>query len=167
MATPYLGEIRLFSFNFAPTGWALCNGTLLPIAQNTALFSLLGTIYGGNGTTTFALPNLQGRVPVHFDNVTIFQGQIGGASGVALTSSQMPSHAHPMYADSDIGTTNSPNGAVLAAAGRGGPNVWALPASLVAMAATSVTGGQPHENRQPTLTLNYCIALAGVFPSRV
>jgi microcystin-dependent protein len=166
LATPYLGEIRIFSFGFPPNGWALCDGQLLPIVQNTALFSLLGTIYGGNGINSFALPNLQGRVPLHFNNTTILQGQTGGSPTVTLNTTQMPAHAHPMLASVDIGTTNVPDGNVLAARGRGGPNIWAPATPLVAMGSTDSVGGLPHDNKQPTLTLNFCIALAGIFPSR-
>ena len=167
MATPYLSEIKIFGFNFAPKGWALCNGQLLPINQNQALFSLIGTTYGGNGTTNFALPNLQGRVPLHMGSgFTI--GQVGGEEIHTLLSTEMASHTHAMEGVSGSASTTSPVGNVLARAPgvdaygpSGGGSVALNPGAL-----TTVGGGQPHENRQPYLTLNVCIALQGIFPSR-
>ena len=167
MATPYLSEIKIFSFNFAPRGWAFCNGQLLPINQNQALFSLLGTTYGGNGVTTFALPNLQGRVPLHVGS-GFSLGQVGGEEAHTLLSTEMASHTHVMEGSSATASTTSPVGNVLASgagvapyAASGGGNVGLNPGAL-----TTVGGGQPHENRQPYLTLNVCIALQGIFPSR-
>ncbi len=166
MAEPFLSEIRIFSFNFAPKGWAQCNGQLLPINQNQALFSLLGVTYGGNGQTTFALPNLRGQVPIH-DGGGFTLGQTGGSASVTLTQQSMPQHLH-----FGQGTTNSsgnvatPGNALLAS---GGVTVYSPPSSLVALDPTSVTnvgGSQAHENRQPYLVLNFCIALQGIFPSQ-
>lgn len=168
MSDPFLGEIKIVSFGFAPRGWALCNGQLLPIAQNQALFALLGTMYGGNGITTFALPNLQGRAPVHVGNGHA-QGEAGGEVAHTLTAAEIPLHNHPA-ASRDFATTNDPEGKVLAAkAGRFGANIYAPTAPLVPLHPNSVvpTGGsQAHDNMQPYLTLNFVIALQGIFPSR-
>jgi microcystin-dependent protein len=168
MSTPYLAEIRITSFEFAPEGWALCNGQLLPIVQNTALFSLLGTTYGGNGTTTFALPDLRGRAPLHFSG-THPLGQAGGEESHALTAGEMPAHVHALRASSKAAASSSPNGGVLAAIGRGGMPAYAGATSLVPLnpAAIDASGdGQPHENRPPFLAVNFVIALQGIFPSR-
>lgn len=177
---PFLGEIRLFGFNFAPRGWALCNGQTLSIAQNTALFSLLGTQYGGNGQTTFALPNLQGRVAIHqgqgpgLSPRTI--GEVAGTETVTLISSQIPPHTHPLLASAAAAATNAPaNNALAASAGSledGTPtiaNVYAAAAPNTALNPASIgpnNGGQPFGIMQPYLVMNYCIALEGVFPSR-
>ncbi|HWQ33418.1 MAG TPA: tail fiber protein [Blastocatellia bacterium] len=164
MSEPFLAEIRLFTFNFPPKGWALCNGQLLPINQNQALFSLLGTTYGGDGRVNFALPNLRGRVPIHRGNGHTL-GEAAGSSAVTLTASQMPQHAHLVRASSSNGNTNNPSGTMLARAlnaYRDADNLTSLsPGSI-----SNVGGSQPHENRQPFLTLNFCIALQGIFPSR-
>jgi microcystin-dependent protein len=166
VAQPFIGQIMLFGGNFAPSGWALCNGQLLSIQQNTALFSILGTTYGGNGQTNFALPDLRGRVPMHFgqgpglSNFT--EGQVGGAETVTLTQLQMPTHTHPLNATDADQTTNRPNNAVFA---RGG--FYAGTGDGTQMAPLPTAGGsQPHENHQPFLVMNYCIALLGIFPSR-
>ena len=167
MAEPFLGEIRMFSFNFAPKGWALCNGQLLPINQNQALFSLLGTTYGGNGATSFGLPDLQGRVPVHPGSDVVL-GQKAGNEAVTLIASQLPAHNHPVRASSDVANAISAAGAVLAGKPRGGVDVYANPSNLVPLAAGSVgnTGSsQPHPNIQPSLVISFCIALQGIFPS--
>lgn len=172
MSTPYLSEIRVVSFNFPPRGWALCNGQILPINQNQALFSLLGTTYGGEGRVNFALPNLQGSVPLHVGSgggSSYVLGQTGGEALHTLTIAEMVSHTHLVTATSDAATTASPAGATLAAAGNTVGSVYApgpantplAPASLV-----NAGGSQPHENRQPYLTLNFIIALQGIFPSR-
>ncbi len=166
MAEPFLGSILLFGGNFAPQGWAMCDGQILPINQNTALFSLLGTTYGGNGVTTFALPDLRGRVPIGFGTGTglsaYSEGQTGGVESVTLTSGQMPAHQHLQPASNGDEGTNRPNGAVPA---RGG--VYATSSDGSSFAPTSSVGaGQAHENRQPFLALNYIIALQGIFPSR-
>ena len=166
MSEPFIGSIILFAGNFAPRGWAFCNGQLLPIAQNTALFSILGTTYGGNGQTTFALPDLRGRVPLHpgtgpgLSQYTL--GQSAGAETITLTSSEMPAHTHVQPASNGDQTTNRPNAAVPA---RGG--VYAGTTDGSALDPTSPAGGsQPHSNLQPYLAVNYIIALEGIFPSR-
>jgi microcystin-dependent protein len=166
MSNPFIGEIRCFGFNFAPNGWAMCNGQLMDIATNTALFSLLGTLYGGDGQTTFALPNLQGKVAMHFGanggNPNHFQGETGGEDTHTLLTTQIPAHNHGIGGGADQ-DTNRPSGAVAA---RGG--VYAKTrAPLHDMAPTDTIGGsQPHNNLQPYLVLNYCISLFGIFPSR-
>ncbi len=164
MAEPYLSEIRLFSFNFPPRGWALCNGQLLPIAQNQALFSLLGTMYGGDGRTTFGLPDLRGRTPIHVGDGFI-QGQNGGQEAHTLTQGEMPAHNHGVMSSPTNGDVPSPAGALLGAASnvyRGFDNLTTLhPATI-----TNVGGSQAHENRQPFTVINLCIALQGIFPSR-
>jgi microcystin-dependent protein len=177
MSESYLSEIRIFSFGFAPKGWALCNGQLLPINQNQALFSLLGTTYGGDGRTNFALPNLQGRVPIHFDGSHLL-GQVGGATAVTLNHGTMAAHSHPMQADSTTsGTAQTPTTASVLgiSAGRGNPaadfnvsiyNSAGPGAALASQVIGNIGGGQPHINQQPYLTLNFSIALQGVFPSR-
>jgi microcystin-dependent protein len=161
-----MGELRIMSFNFAPKGWAQCNGQFLPINQNQALFSLLGTQYGGNGQTTFALPDLRGRVPFHrvagLDNV----GQAGGEESHALSQNAMPVHMHAVNATNTAGDQVSPAGLVPA---NPGVNGYAAPGALVPLSPLTIgnTGGsQPHENRSPYLALNVCIALTGIFPSR-
>ena len=168
MATPFIGELKLAGFNFAPRGWAFCNGQLLPIAQNTALFALLGTNYGGNGQTTFALPDLRGRTPVHIgSNVNL--GEQGGVESVTLTVAQLPAHGHTLAGSSDLANASAPGGALPAAKPRGGINRYAPAGSDTVMAPGSVAaagGGQPHNNMQPYLVLSWLIALEGVFPSR-
>ena len=162
---PFLGEIRVFSFNFAPRGWAFCNGQTLPINQNQALFALMGTMYGGNGVTTFNLPNLQSKVPIHV-GAGHTQGEVGGQHAHTLTMQEMPRHTHVLQASSATGNSPTVSGNVYAA------NASALyhpPTSLTPMGSTSVTTvgqGQSHINDQPYLVLNFCIALVGVFPSR-
>lgn len=163
MAEPFLAEIRIFSFNFPPRGWAMCNGQLLPINQNQALFSLLGTTYGGNGTTTFALPNLQGRTPLHTGNGIVL-GQVGGETAHTLIASEMPAHTHVATGSSTPANLGDPTGNLWAtgnAAYNPSPNTTMNPASV-----TNVGGNQPHENQSPYLTLNICIALQGIYPSR-
>ena len=168
MSEPFLGEIRIFGFNFAPRGWAFCNGQLLSISQNTALFSLLGTTYGGNGQTTFALPNLQSRAPVHFGQgaglSSYTLGQAAGEESVTLTSNQLAAHSHAVNATNGASDSNRPanrfpaSGGAYAAAGDGttmNPGVGA-----------AAGGSQPHSNLPPYLALNFCIALVGIFPSR-
>jgi microcystin-dependent protein len=178
MSQPYLGEIRCFGFNFAPRGWAFCNGQNLAIAQNTALFSLLGTTYGGNGQTTFALPNLQGRAPMHWGSPSGLSptvlGQEQGTTSVTLISTQMPVHTHSVNSTvvapgGLLEHTASPSGTAFV--GPSNPDaIYKTLATINAQfspSAISVTGGsQPHENMQPYLALNFCIALEGVFPSR-
>lgn len=168
MSTPYLAEIRLTSFAFAPKGWALCNGQLLSISQNTALFSLLGTTYGGDGRSNFALPNLQARMPMHFSG-THPLGQAGGEATHTLVPAEMPAHAHALRASSKPAASSSPSGGVLAQPARAGTPAYAAAASLVPLNPAAITasgGGQPHENMPPFLAMNFIIALQGIFPSR-
>jgi microcystin-dependent protein len=163
---PFLGELRIMSFNYAPSGWAMCNGQQLPINQNQALFSLLGTTYGGNGQTTFALPNLRGRVPIHMGNGHT-QGESAGQEAHTVTLSEMPQHIHFANASTN-NAVNTPTGTSVLA--RSNPQqAYGAPSSLQLMAPQSIGnagGSQAHENRQPYLGLNVCIALQGIFPSR-
>jgi microcystin-dependent protein len=165
MSVPFLTEIKIFSFGFAPKGWALCNGQLLPINQNQATFSLLGTTYGGDGRVTFGLPNLQTRVPMHIGNGHV-QGELGGDVTRTISIPEMPTHLHTWAATSSVANAPGPTGNLLGAAQEynGTPN------NLVAMSypglLSNVGGSQPHENMQPYLTLNFCIALQGIFPSQ-
>ena len=172
MADPFMSEIRIFSFNFAPKGWALCNGQLLPINQNQALFSLLGTTYGGNGQTNFALPDLRSRVPFHFDGSGFVLGQVGGEENHTLTIAEIPTHTHTLTPalNALVGANNNatqlnPVGNFWANSGKA---VYTTAAANGAMGAATVssTGAQPHNNMSPFLTLNFCIALLGIFPSR-
>jgi len=165
MGTPYLSEVKIVSFNFPPKGWAACNGQFLPINQNQALFSLLGTTYGGNGQTTFALPDLRGRTPIHVGK-GFTQGQAGGTEAVTLNTSQMPQHMHLLNVQPKSGTATTGSGNFLA---NGGSDLFTAPAAFEAMnpGAVSNTGGsQAHTNLQPFLVLNCVIALVGVFPSQ-
>lgn len=179
MSEPFLSEIRAVSFNFAPKGWALCNGQLLPINQNQALFALLGTTYGGNGQTNFALPNLQGRTPIHVGNGHTL-GESAGSTAVTLTQAQLPQHTHFPSASNAIGNNNIPSsGRVLAQAvavqqdqSQVAVNMYArsdinpLDKALNPGAISNTGGSQPHNNMMPYLTLNYVIALQGIFPSQ-
>jgi microcystin-dependent protein len=164
MGTPYLSEIRIVSFNFAPRGWALCNGQTLPIAQNQALFSLMGTTYGGNGTTTFQLPNLQARMPVHQGNGFV-QGNAAGESSHTLTVPEMPAHNHPAQGVSTTASSNSATGNTWGASVQN-PYSTSANTSLSPAALGSAGGSQPHNNMPPYLTFNFVIALQGIFPSR-
>jgi microcystin-dependent protein len=175
MSAPFLAEVRIFAGNFAPRGWAFCNGQLLAISQNTALFSLVGTFYGGNGTTNFALPNLQGLAPMgNGQGPGLSQrtlGETGGEAAVTLLQSEMPSHTHSAKCDSAVGTLPGPTGNVWAAStgGRGRPTPYAAATSGAAMSAAAIgpTGtSQPHNNMSPYLVLNFIIALQGIFPAR-
>ena len=162
---PFLGEIRIVSFNFPPRGWAFCNGQFLPINQNQPLFSLLGTMYGGNGQTTFALPNLQGRVPLHFGS-GFNQGTQLGTDAHTISSAEMPIHLHQWNALLEDGDSTAPAGRHFA---KSLNNLYAAPSAFVAMAPETITnvgGSQAHENRQPYIKLNFCIALQGIFPAR-
>lgn len=165
MSEPFLAEVKICGFAFPPKGWALCNGQILPINQNQALFSLLGTTYGGDGRVTFALPDLRARTPVHFgDGVQL--GESGGAHAVTLTEAQLATHGH-LRATSNQATSITPVGNVLANAARRGVAAFADPANTAVMiGAQSVGGGQPHTNDQPSLVLSFVIALQGIFPSR-
>lgn len=173
MADPFVAEIRIFPFNFAPKGWAMCNGQILPISQNTALFSLLGTTYGGDGKSTFALPNLEGNAPMHAGQGSGLSvrdlGEVGGVETVSLLVSEIPLHTHSLNANDFTGDKTVPSPTTSLAASQGG-NLYATGSpSLVQMAfqaAPPAGGGLPHNNMQPYLTLNFCIALQGVFPPR-
>ncbi len=163
MAEPFLSEIRLMSFVFAPKGWALCNGQLLPINQNQALFSLLGTTFGGDGRVNFALPDLRGRVPIHVGSSHSL-GERGGEQAHTLSIAELPTHTHVVNATSAAATTNVATGAYLGVAN----NAYGPPTNLTALAASevgNVGGSQAHLNMQPFLTLSFCIALQGIFPS--
>ncbi|PIG96203.1 phage tail protein [Deinococcus sp. UR1] len=165
MAEPFLAEIRPVSFNFAPRGWALCNGQLLPINQNQALFSLLGTTYGGNGQTTFALPNLQSRVPVHTGSTNPL-GAVRGTENHTLIVSELPRHTHALAASTSGGASVTPAASLLASPQ--GPLYAPGPPDVTLTAASvTVTGGnQSHNNLPPYLVINYIIALTGIYPSR-
>jgi microcystin-dependent protein len=173
MANPFLGEIRAFPFNFPPKGWAFCDGQLMPISQYTALFSLLGTQFGGDGKSTFALPNLQGNVPLDFGQgpgLTFYNmGDSGGAPSITLLTSEMPAHGHNAHCNSAAGNKTKPNGSYWAKDAAGILSEYA-PApdgnQMNPQAIGSVGGNQPHNNMQPYLVLNFCIALQGIFPPR-
>lgn len=163
MAEPFLSEIRLMSFVFAPKGWALCNGQLLPINQNQGLFSLLGTTFGGDGRVNFALPDLRGRVPIHVGSAHTL-GERGGEQAHTLSIAELPTHTHVVNATSAAATTNVATGAYLGVVN----NAYGPPTNLTALAASevgNVGGSQAHLNMQPFLTLSFCIALQGIFPS--
>ena len=171
MGTPFLGEIKIVSFGFAPKGWAQCNGQLMPINQNQALFSLLGTNFGGDGRTTFGLPNLQGRAPLHPGAGHVL-GEVGGEYAHTLTTSEMTEHTHTVVADNTTANTtdgNLPLPPTRKVSGSAGGDLWGPPAALQAMnpgAVSMVGGSQPHDNKMPYLTLLFVIALLGIFPSR-
>lgn len=168
MSEPFLAEIRMVGFNFAPQGWAFCDGQLLPINQNQSLFSLLGTTYGGDGMTNFALPDLRGRTPIHrgaSNGPYHAIGESAGAESHSLGTDEMPQHSHAVRGSSGGADTPIPQDNVLAAAA----NLYAEPADLTELRAGSITefgGGQAHDNVQPYLALRFCIALQGIFPSR-
>ena len=164
MSQPYVGEIRIFAGNFAPAGWMLCQGQLLPISEYETLFNLIGTTYGGDGQSTFALPNLSGRVPIHMGNGFV-TGQMAGEETVTLTVQQIPTHNHVPRADSNGGTQTGPGGGVWAAS-TNSPYAAPPTASQMAADATQATGGsQPHDNMIPFLAINFIISLFGIFPS--
>lgn len=167
MSEPYLGEIKLFSFPFAPRGYAFCNGQLMAINQNQALFSLLGVVYGGDGTTTFALPNMQGRTPMHVGSTP--QGTMDGQGGVTLTVQTMPVHTHLVSGTSATATKRPPTGHIFANDTSSDTDFFTAPANLVPLSSQSISpsgGTTPHENMQPYIVLNFCIAISGIFPSR-
>jgi microcystin-dependent protein len=173
LANPFLGEIRIFAFNFAPTGWAQCNGQLLSISQNTALFSLLGTYYGGDGKTNFALPEFRGRVPINMGQKPGFSlydiGEAGGTENVALNLAELPAHTHLVQANSSSpGGTDDPNGAFPANTAAANGNNFSNNSNenMSPQMVLPSGGGSPHANIQPTLALNFCIAEQGVFPPR-
>jgi microcystin-dependent protein len=164
MAEPFLGEVKVISWNYAPKGWAFCNGQLLPINQNQALFAILGTTYGGNGQTTFALPNLQGRAPVYVGN-GISLGETAGETAHTLTIPELPAHTHAAVGSSAIGTLSTAAGNVW---GSNSANPYSFAANALMNPAGILAqgGGQPHDNMSPYLVLNFIIALQGIFPSR-
>ncbi len=173
MASPYLGQININAFAFPPRGWALCNGQLMAINQNQALFSLLGTFYGGNGIQTFALPDLRSRAPVHFGTqggASMVQGERGGAESVTLNSTQLPTHQHSLNAVTDLANANSPGLALPAARGRGGLAIYGpsgnADAAMNPASVQPIGGNQAHDNMQPFAVVSFCIALQGIFPSR-
>jgi microcystin-dependent protein len=168
---PFVAEIRIFGFNFAPKGWAFCDGQILPLSQNTALFSLLGTTYGGDGRSNFALPDLRGRSPMFYGQGAGLSlhdiGETGGDEAVTLLESEIPSHSHNVMASTQLATENKPGSQNWAMGD--GINLYAAASSLVAMSNQTPSlsgGGQPHNNMQPYLTLEFCIALQGVYPPR-
>lgn len=167
MSEPFLSEIKIVSFNFAPKGWALCNGQFLPINQNQALFALLGTTYGGNGQTTFALPNMRGRVPIHEGSGHTL-GEAAGSTSVTVSLQQMPTHVHALQASTAVANTDTP--ASNALLGGSAPNdlytAFASAVSTIPSGVSSVGGSQPHNNMMPYLVLNFIIALQGIFPSQ-
>jgi microcystin-dependent protein len=171
MANPFLGEIRTFGFNFAPRGWMLCQGQVLPIAQFSALFSLLGTTYGGNGQSTFALPDLRGRAPIHFGaNGISILGESAGTETAVLLVNNLPNHTHFLNASTGAATAQNPSGAVFAAPdARLGPSIYESGSVGATMAATTLTlqgGNVPFSIMQPSLTVNFCISIDGIFPAR-
>jgi len=174
MSSPFVAEIRIFGFNFAPKGWAFCDGQLLPISQNTALFSLLGTQYGGDGKSNFGLPNLQGNVAIHTDQYSgggqFPLGSESGSQAVTLLQSEMPAHSHTLTAASSIGDTNAPSPNVsLARSGNATAyqsNTTQNNVTMDPQTLTPIGGSLPHNNMMPYLTVNYCIAMQGIFPPR-
>lgn len=169
MSEPFLAEVRIVGFNFAPRGWAFCDGQILPISQNQSLYSLLGTTYGGDGRTSFALPDLRGRTPIHVgsSNGSIhLLGQKGGEETHTLSAAEMPQHDHVLQGTNNPATTTSAAGNVLGSTTSNVYTATAATVSLSTAASLSVGGGQAHNNMQPTLVLNFCIALQGLFPSR-
>ncbi len=165
MSEPFLSEIKIVSFNFPPKGWALCNGQLLPINQNQALFALLGTRYGGNGQTNFALPNLRGRLPIHVGNGHTL-GEVAGSTSVTVNIQQLPQHIHLMQATSNAAAGDDASNNVLAEAGQFVYAAFSAGAAMGPQSITSVGGSQPHNNMMPYLVLNFIIALQGIFPSQ-
>jgi microcystin-dependent protein len=170
MADPFVAEIRIFPFNFAPRGWAFCDGQLLPLSQNTALFSLLGTTYGGNGKSNFALPNMQGNVPMHpgqGPGLSLHDlGETGGSETVSLLESEIPSHAHQLRGQGAIGDSPVPTNNSLSRFTGGFQNTLTGLTPMAPEALPPAGGDQPHNNMMPYLTLSFCIALQGVFPPR-
>lgn len=171
MADPFVGEIKINAFGFAPKGWSACDGQLLTISQNQALASLLRTYYGGNGQTTFALPDLRGRTPIHFgvspQGTAYNMGSAVGQENVSVTISTMPQHNHPCYGIAAAGTKSSPNGNFYAQSSS--PSIYVAPSALTPLHPSTVSnagGSQAHNNMQPSLSLNFCIAMVGIYPPR-
>jgi len=166
MAQPYVGEIRMFAGNFAPAGWMFCEGQLLPISENETLFQLIGTTYGGDGESTFALPDLRGRLPLHQGNGFIL-AETGGAEEITLTVNQIPAHSHPFLASTNVAQDTSPSGKVIGqVAGGALPFIQDTPdTNMSPQAVSSVGGSQPHNNFQPYLCVDFIISLFGIFPS--
>jgi len=168
MSTPFLGELRVVAYTFAPRGWAMCNGQMLPINQNQALFSILGTTYGGNGQTNFALPNFQGRAPIHPGGSFVL-GQSGGEQNHDLTLNEIPQHRHSVNGSSGNGNTQTAKGNTWAVEGSNTTFIYSNEPASALMGGNAIAvagGGQPHNNMQPYLVLNFVIALQGIFPSR-
>jgi len=166
MAQPYVGEIRMFAGNFAPAGWMFCEGQLLPISENETLFNLIGTTYGGDGQSTFALPDMRGRLPIHFGNGFTL-AESGGAEDITLTVSQLPAHSHPFIAVTDIGGASDPSGNLIAQSDTLKMYEAINPTAALGPLSMSSTGGsQPHTNFQPYLCVNFIISLFGIFPSQ-
>ncbi len=166
MSSPYVGEIRMFAGNFAPAGWMFCDGQLLPISENETLFNLIGTTYGGDGQSTFALPDLRGRIPLHFGNGFTL-AETGGVETVTLTVNQIPSHTHAFLASSETGALTTPGGNVLASSFNVTPYINDVTNSNMNVGAITQTGGsQPHNNFQPYLCIDFIISLFGIFPSQ-
>lgn len=173
MAQPYVGEIRMFAGNFNPSGWEFCDGQLLPISENETLFQLIGTTFGGDGESTFALPNFQSRIPIHMgtasSGVTYQLGETGGTESVTLTTQQIPQHNHPLLASQDAGSQSNSLNSVLGAQSPVSiyrPNAVAPNVPMNASSITPVGGSQPHDNMQPFLAINFIISLFGIFPSQ-
>ena len=166
MAQPYVGEIRMFAGNFAPAGWMFCEGQLLPISEYETLFNLIGTTYGGDGQSTFALPDLRGRIPINFGNGFTL-AETGGAETITLTVSQIPAHSHALLATTTVATQQNPGGNVVAEASLFSPYITIPPTAAMAPASGGSTGGsQPHDNFQPYLCVDFIISLFGIFPSQ-
>ena len=165
MSNPFVGEIRMFGGNFAPAGWAFCNGTLLPISENEVLFNLIGTTYGGDGEETFALPNLQSRIPVHVGSGFVL-GQTGGEETVTLTVNQIPAHSHVPRGNSGAGNQSSPGNGVWAQSTLGQYSSAAPSVTMDPSTMTTAGGSQPHDNMMPFLAVNFIISLFGIFPSQ-
>jgi microcystin-dependent protein len=167
MAQPYVGEIRMFGGNFAPAGWMFCEGQLLPISENETLFQLIGTTYGGDGQSTFALPDLRGRIPIHQGNGFIL-AETGGVEEVTLTTAQIPTHSHPFLASQDNATANASQSNVLASTTGAAVSAYGTDTPIISLVASTigpVGGSQPHTNFQPYLCVNFIISLFGIFPA--
>ncbi|MFL6375736.1 MAG: phage tail protein [Pyrinomonadaceae bacterium] len=166
MSSPYIGEIRMFAGNFAPAGWAFCNGALIPISENDTLFNLIGTTYGGDGQSTFALPNLCGRVPLH-QGAGFVIGEMAGVESVTLTTQQLPVHTHPMLVSTGVAQGTNPAGSVVGQSTQAKLYIDDVPnVALAAQTVGPIGGNQPHENMQPYLVVSFIISLFGIFPSQ-